>query len=292
MATARGGGSPGEMPGHEIGGLVDAAGSGVTIAEGTAVAVDPVVTCGTCSYCRTANPWHCMERGPLGGGMAEYISVPARNVHPLPTNLPVEAAAIVEPLAVGVRGANQCRISDGSRVLIIGAGTIGLLAVVAARAAGASTVFITARHQFQADMARSLGADEAFADAKAAKKAAAAAGGFTSIIETVGGEADTVRDAVLASSPGTTIVLLGVFTKNPEIPGIATVLTEVEIVGSICYGWRNGKSEFARGVELAGQHFETLAPLITHRFSLDETEDAFATAADKSTGSIKVHINP
>jgi (R,R)-butanediol dehydrogenase / meso-butanediol dehydrogenase / diacetyl reductase len=282
----------GESPGHEIGGVVDAVGDGAGLIEGTPVAVDPVITCGTCAYCRTANPWHCSGRQALGDGIAEYIRVPARNVHPLPPNLPAADAAIVEPLAVGVRGANQCRVTAGSRVLIIGAGTIGLLAIVAARAAGASQVFIAARHETQARMAKALGADDVFANSMDAKKAAAAGGGLTSIIETVGGAADTVREAVLASSPGTTICLLGVFMKDPEIPGVATVLTEVEIVGSICYGWRDGVSEFARAVELAGQHYDGIAPLITHRFPLSETTAAFATAHDKSTGSIKVQINP
>ena len=141
-------------------------------------------------------------------------------------------------------------------------------------------------------MARSLGADDVFANGGDAAKAARAGGGFTSIIETVGGEADTMREAVLSSSPGTAIVMLGVFQKDPKIPGVATVLTEVDIVGSICYGWRDGVHEFGRATELAGQYYEDIGPMITHRYALAETATAFATAHDKSTGSIKVQINP
>jgi hypothetical protein len=145
--------------GHEISGEVAAAGEGVThVSAGQPVAIEPVEVCRSCVYCYTGRAQLCPERKLLGtmlpGAFAGYILVPSHIVHPLPDGVDVEAGALVEPLAVSVHGLRQVALEFGERVVVLGAGSIGLLAVVAARALGAKEVFATARYPHQADMAR------------------------------------------------------------------------------------------------------------------------------------------
>lgn len=289
----RGGFAREGIPGHEVGGTVDATGEGVDIAPGTAVAIEPVHGCGTCRHCTERNPWHCRERQFFGGvphgGMAEYVSVPATCLHPLPAGIAPATGALAEPVAVGVRGIHQGRIRPGDQVVVLGAGTVGLVAIVVARAAGAE-VAITARHPAQREMARRLGAT-VFADVDEAAQGLRDTG-VACVIETVGGQATTIAEATRIASPGARVVLLGVFDGMPGLPALAVTLKEVELVGSICYGWHEGRREFAEAVELLGRHRESLEPLVTHRFSLDRAGEAFATAANKSTGSLKVQLVP
>lgn len=281
------------VPGHEIGGTIDAAGDGVTLAAGTPVAIEPVAGCGRCRHCTSRNPWHCRERQFFGGvphgGMAEYVAVPADCAHPLPAGVDAATGALAEPVAVAVRGIHQGGVGPGSRVVILGAGTVGLVTIAVARAAGAE-VAITARHGVQQGMARRLGAT-VFANADEAARELRGVD-IDCVIETVGGHATTIAEAVRLASPGARIVLLGVFEGQPGLPALALTLKEVELVGSICYGWHEGRREFAQAVTLLGQHRDALEQLVTHRFPLDRAAEAFATAADKATGSIKVHLVP
>ncbi len=94
--------------------------------------------------------------------MAEYLSVPADCLHVLPADLNKNVVALAEPMAVCVRGARRARIALGDRVAVLGAGTIGLLSVLAARESGASEVFVTARYPHQRALAESLGATRVF----------------------------------------------------------------------------------------------------------------------------------
>lgn len=281
------------IPGHEIGGTIDATGERTGLAPGTPVAVEPVAGCGECAHCTERNPWHCRQRQFFGGippgGMAEFIVVPEQCLHALPAGVSPPAGALAEPLAVATRGIHQGRVRSGENVVILGAGTVGLVTIIAARAAGAS-VFITARHPSQRAMAERLGAT-VFADAEEAQGALSGIE-VGCVIETVGGRAATISEAVQLASPGARIVVLGVFEGKPGIPALSLTLKEVELVGSICYGWHEGRREFAEAVELLGRQVELLEGLVTHRFPLERAAEAFSTAADKSTGSIKVQLRP
>ncbi|GAB4330813.1 MAG: L-idonate 5-dehydrogenase [Dehalococcoidia bacterium] len=281
------------IPGHEVGGTIDAVGEGVDLAPGTPVAIEPVAGCGHCRHCTRQNPWHCRERQFFGGvphgGMAEFMAVPAGCIHPLPEGVSASAGALAEPVAVAVRGIHQGRAGPGSSVVILGAGTVGLVTTVVARAAGAN-VFVTARHASQQAMAHRLGAT-VFASADEAVVALRGTD-IDCVIETVGGHASTIAEAMRLASPGARIVLLGVFEGEPGLPALALTLKEVELVGSICYGWHEGRREFAEAVELLGRHREALESLVTHQLPLEDALEAFATADDKSTGSIKVHLVP
>jgi threonine dehydrogenase-like Zn-dependent dehydrogenase len=285
----------GIRPGHEIAGLIDATGDDTVIETGTHVAVEPILGCGACHHCHVGRANLCGETRLFGialpGGLAEYVCVPETLVHRLPEDLDKSSAALSEPMAVCVRGARIGRVSMGDRVVIIGAGTIGLLSILTARHAGAGEVLITARHPHQQALARALGADRVF-DGAASLLAEVGDQHADVVVETVGGATDTLSEAVQIARTGGRIAVLGVFSGTPSIPGMPFFSKELTLAASNCYGREAELGDFALGAALATEHADLIRPLVTHTFSLDEVEKAFATAEDKSTRSIKVQIQP
>ncbi|MEQ8483631.1 MAG: alcohol dehydrogenase catalytic domain-containing protein [Pseudomonadales bacterium] len=299
LLYAHGNASVGVQPGHEVAGIVDALGDGLDGASGptlgSPVALEPLIGCGHCNACRRGRHNLCPSVRLCGftrpGGMAEYLVVPADAVHAVPDSLPAHIAALSEPMAVCVRGVRLARLSPGDRVAILGAGSIGLLAIVAARSAGASEVLITARHPHQQALARSLGADAVFADTRELLDAV----GDQHVdvtIETVGGHATTLADTIAVTRSGGRVVVLGVFEGMAQIPGFEFFRKELSLLASNCYGRECAHGDFAAAADLVGRERDRLAPLVTHRFKLDQIAEAFATAADKTTLSIKVQVQP
>jgi threonine dehydrogenase-like Zn-dependent dehydrogenase len=142
----------GQLIGHEFAG---------TTADGTAVAVEPLLGCGSCPACEQGDRSHCVQGIRLmglfeAGGMAEYVVAPAENLVELPTGLDISIASFVEPLAVALRGLDRARVSAADRVLVIGAGPIGL-AAVAALQGRAIACDVEARHPHQQQAAQKLG---------------------------------------------------------------------------------------------------------------------------------------
>ncbi len=290
--------APGMRLGHEISGEVAAVGEGVTgLSEGQPVAIEPVEVCRNCDFCRTGRPQLCANRKLLGtvipGALAEYVQVPSYLVHPLPEAVDFEVGALVEPLAVAVHGLRLVSLSVGERVAILGSGTIGLMAVVAARAMGASSVFTTARHQHQADAAMALGATQVIEANEGAVEALTAAFADRSpevVVETVGGSANTINEAITLVASGGRVSILGIFTGPVTMNATAAVLKEAQLVGSMTYGRPGPRSDYEVALEVAAAQADDLRSLITHRVSLADVESSYAIAADKSQKSIKVTV--
>lgn len=284
----------GMQPGHEIAGIVDAVGDDVEIPTGSHVAVEPLVGCGGCRHCGVGRQNLCLESEFIGvarpGGLSEYILVPDYLLHPLPAELPRASAALSEPMAVCVRGSRIAQIVLGDRVAIVGAGTIGLLSILTARAAGASEVLITARHPHQQELARTLGADRVYESAAALLDEVGDQYADV-VIETVGGETDTLAESIEIARSGGRISVLGLFQGSPQIPGMPFFFKELTLAVSNCYSREATISDFRLGCMLATEHADLIAPLVTHTFGLDQVAEAFATAEDKSTKSIKVQIH-
>jgi len=287
--------SRGVQPGHEVAGIIDAVGDGVTLASGTAVALEPVIGCGQCRYCRTGLHNLCTTVRLCGftrpGGMADFLTVPADALYAMPADLPPHIAALTEPMAVCVRGLRLARIDLGERVAILGAGSIGLLSILAARAAGAGEVLITARHPHQQALAHALGADAVFASGQALLDAVGPQH-VDVVIETVGGQASTLMESAQVARSGGRIVMLGVFSHGTTLPAFAFFQKELSLHASNCYGRECHQPDFGLATRLVAEHRDRLEPLVTHRFRLDQVAEAFATAADKSTHSIKVQVQP
>jgi threonine dehydrogenase-like Zn-dependent dehydrogenase len=285
----------GLLPGHEVGGVIDALGDGVKLPVGAAVAIEPQSFCGECYQCRTGNHNRCPKRILFGvtgrGGCAEWATVPDYAAYLLPDGVPPTAGPLVEPLAVVVRGLRRGRIESGQRVVILGAGTIGLLSLMGSRVAGAGEVLITARHPHQQHTAAALGADAVFDNVSALSDRLNGAP-VDCVIETVGGRASTLTDAVNLVRPGGVVLMLGVFDGPSQIPALDFSTKEVTMVGSNCYGRSGSHSDFGIALQLLRKNLKELDSLVTHRFALEQVNQAFATAADKNSGSIKVHLIP
>jgi len=283
-------GIPGMVPGHEIAGVVE---SGEGFAPGTPVAVQPTIPCGACPACRRGQAPVCPDLGMLGisrpGGLQEYIAVPAANVFPLPAGLPPSAGSLAEPLAVAVRALNRSGIEPGSRVLVLGAGAIGLVSLLVAGETAAE-VAITARYPHQHLMALSLGASAVHVPGSPELRAWARTNPIDLVIETVGGNADTLAEAVSVVRPGGAVVALGLFTADVPVSARKIVNQEVRLIGSVLYGHESGGSEFGDAVAMLERHARKLMELQTHSFPLDQANEAFARALDKRMGPIKVSI--
>jgi len=290
--------APSVCPGHEISGEVYEVGQAVDLHPGDRVAVEPLVVCRECVYCRTGDYQLCRRFRLLGamvdGGFAEYVRVPAYAAFPLPPGMDCEVGALTEPLAVAVHAVRLAPVRLGHRVLVLGGGTIGLVAVAAARAAGAGDVWSTVRHAHQARAAEALGATRVFTDPGDAGALAAAATEHPVdvVIETVGGRADTLNEALLHVRPGGTVAVLGVFSTMPALNALLLLMKEVRIVGSLTYGRPDPRADFEIALHLLGAEPERFRQLITHRVPLAEIGRGFALAGDKRAGSIKVAVTP
>ena len=290
----------GITPGHELAGTVAAVGGGVKhVKEGDLVGVEPLLRCGACLFCASGDYHVCDQRRLVGegidGGMAERANVPANTAYKAPPGVDAELGALAEPLACSVHGFNKVDLRGHQTVFIVGAGSIGLTAILAARANGADVV-VLARHPHQQQAALRLGATEVIGDDEAGEQRMDELMRQHAIdvaVETVGGQGDTLLTAQRVLRPKGKLVVLGVFTQ-PEvrINALHLALREIEIVGSMTYAASGGRADYQTALEVIADAADAARTLVTHRFALADVNDAFGTALDKSTRSLKVHINP
>lgn len=288
----------GFVPGHECAGEVAALGEGVTGFEpGDRVALELFTVCLRCEQCRSGNYHLCPSRKANGlnapGGLREYMTVPAYAMYRLPEGVDCELGALCEPLAVTVHGLRLADLRFGERVAVLGSGAIGLMAVAAAKAMGATWVGATARYPQQRAMAQAVGADAVFGDAPDdIAQLAAAARGADVVVETVGGHANTLQEAITVVGTAGRVCVLGAFTQPVTIHPITFFIKEVRLFGSNCYGRPGRRSDYELAIEIMRRNAETLRKLITHRFPLERVAEAYATADDKRSGAIKVQVTP
>jgi L-iditol 2-dehydrogenase len=285
---------PNLSPGHEFAGEIAALGEGVRGFEaGQRVAVEPIRSCRRCSYCTTGAYHLCPKRVLLGtfqpGGLAEYVVVPEYTLYALPEALDFELAALVEPLAVAVHGLHQVGLSYGERVVVLGAGSIGVMATLASRAMGAAEVLVTYRYEHQARAVEGAGATRTLPADQAASLAETKP---DVVVETVGGGAETLAQAIGMVRPGGRVSLLGLFTQSVAVPALTAMLNEVTIVGGITYCRPGRQSDFDAAMRIIEAGPERARGIISHRFPLKDAAEAFRTAADKASASVKVQVLP
>ena len=273
--------------GHEAAGVVEAVGAGVAhVAPGDLVAVNPSLPCGACAQCLAGRPIHCTEMRFLGSAMRfphvqgafrrSFTCEAARAVR-LPAGLSVERAAFAEPLSVCLHAAAQAGPLLGARVLVTGAGPIGVLCVAVARLAGAREIVATDLVAEPLAIARAMGAHRTIALAEepdALGAYAAGKGHFDHAFEASGAGAALVG-ALAAIRPGGTVVQVGV-GGEAAVPLSALVAREARLVGTFRF-----HGEFAHAVEvLAAGHLDP-SPLLTEVVPAAEAVRAFDLASDR-----------
>jgi threonine dehydrogenase-like Zn-dependent dehydrogenase len=260
--------------GHEMAGFLP---------DGTAVAVEPMAPCGSCPECRSG-AYNLCQLGPsmlIGtgrdGGMADECLVPLSAIVPLAAGVPVGDACLVEPLAVAVHGIRRGQVGPGDRVAVVGGGSIGQLSLVAAQAVGA-TVDLEARHDHQRAVAQGLGAGEV-------------TDRYDVVVESAGTESALLRSVELCR-PGGRIVLLGTYWDSATLPGLQIGMTEIDLVPASMYARVGSVRDVDVAAQLLADRPELARVIITHRFPLDGVREAFAAARDRSSGAIKVVLEP
>jgi len=276
--------------GHELVGRVEATASDVTrVSPGDPVVVEPNYSCGHCPLCREGNRNLCLSRTTIGinadGGFAELVRVPARCCWRATAGAASDALLLAEPLAVVVRAVGRGEPKPGETAAIVGAGTLGLLALQVLRARGAK-VMVTSRSRRRFALASQLGADATHATpegplADAARRFAGREG-VDLVVETAG-TAEAVTHALELVRPGGRVVLTGLPHEPTSVSFFSVVRREITLIGSMIY-----QDEFPEALRLVESGAVQTTPLITHRFGLDRIGEAFAAHADPS--SIKVAL--
>lgn len=235
---------PPVISGHELAGVVTAVGDAVTsVAVGDRVTVEPHYGCGVCRACREGAYNACASKQVLGtqswqGAFGEYIVVPEKTVVPLPDNVSFEQGALIEPIAVGVHAVRKAGVRLGDSVAILGAGPIGMGLLLAAKASGASSVYITDVSAYNRGIALKMGATQALnpAEENVAEAIVAATGGEGVDAVFLGVAVESVlNDALRMVRRRGTVSEVGMFSKPPRIDIHLVQNKELRILGSNMY---------------------------------------------------------
>jgi L-idonate 5-dehydrogenase len=281
--------------GHEIAGTVVAVGAEVTAVKvGDKAAVNPARPCRICRYCLMGLATQCLDvrffgsamRMPhVNGGFQQRLVAEERQCIRVPDDMPLEKAAFAEPLAVCLHAVERAGPVFGRRVLITGAGPIGLLALLAARHTGAGEVVVTDVTAPALAMARQLGADvtvDVATDPDALAPYKADKGAFDIVFEASGNPA-ALRQAIELVRPRGVLVLIGLGPEAP-LPLVSVVTKELDVRGTFRFD-----QEFATAVDaLASGRIDPM-PLLTETIPIADAVAAFELAGDRSR-ALKVQL--
>jgi len=276
--------------GHESSGIVEEVGSSVTtLKKGDRVTLEPGVPCRYCEYCKGGRYNLCpdvqfMATPPVDGSLTNYFVHPHDFCYKLPDNVSYDEGAMCEPLSVGVHACNRANITIGSKVLIMGAGPIGLMCLLAAKAAGASTIVLVDIKEDRLKVATQLGATGTI-NAASDVISELSSKGFAPIDVTIdcSGAEPAIKMAIRATKSGGVVVLVGLGPPEIKLPIVDAAVREVDIRGIFRYA-----NCYPKSLALIASGKVDVKPLITHHFELKDAIQAFTTARDMLGGAIKV----
>lgn len=276
-------------PGHEVSGTIAAVGERVTmLAPGDHVYLQPLIVCGRCFYCRRGRENLCEALVAVGahlpGGLARELVVPSVAARPVPAGMSLEAASLVEPATAAVHAVSRAGDLRQAAVVILGGGTIGLLVLAACAAVGAADIAVTDLSERKLEFARQAGAAVAVrAGGDAAERLKEALSHRPDAVFDCVASASTVRDATALVRKGGVVVVVGAGHGDAALSIAALQDDEVTVTGSAMYRL----DEFAQGERLV-EATGWIPDLVTARFPIHRSAEAFAAAGDAST--IKVQI--
>jgi threonine dehydrogenase-like Zn-dependent dehydrogenase len=259
--------------GHELAGVRS---------NGTPVSVEGMFGCEKCEFCLEGrnNLCHQATKMALGimqdGGMVEQFRVPSNKLIELPVGLDVTCASLVEPASVAWHGVRIGGTSPETRVAVVGGGSIGQLASVAAQSQYAGEVALEARYPHQQAIRERFGVGEPH--------------GLYDVVVEAAGSASAIQRCIEWAKPGATIVVLGVVSGPLDVPFRSLLTKELRLIASLSYCGHAGQREMRLAAEMLASRPEVASSLITHRFPLEDAAEAFRVAADRRSGAIKVAI--
>lgn len=280
------------IAGHEFAGEVAALGEGVEgFVVGERVTADPNIFCDYCYFCKINKNNHCLNFAAIGvtrsGAFAEYVTVPAKCVFPLPERLSFSEGAMAEPLACAVYGVQRSGIRPGAKVLIFGAGPIGLLLLSLFQVSGASEVIVVDISEKKLELARRKGAKEALqADGSEKKRLREIAPfGFEVVVDATG-IPEVMEKALDYLEPDGTFLLFGVAPRGASmrLEPYAVFRRDLHIVGSFAV-----KKTMQYALNLLGSGAVDVRDLISSRYPLERFGDALEEVLT-SKDRLKVQI--
>lgn len=281
--------------GHEFTGCVSEAGRNVKgISAGDRVAVQPVNFCGKCHYCRQGLTNVCTDKKFLGvmevnGSMAEYVCVPAGLAYKLPGNVNYIQGAMTEPLAVALRAVKRLRTPEDDTVLVVGAGTIGLLVLQVLKAKKVRKVLVSDINDFRLEAAEKLGADAVINplrdDMDRIILEETGGMGADAAIEAVG-TAPTVRQAMSALKTGGYCIWIGNSAKTIDVNMQEVVTRELNVSGTYIYT----HGEFGEALDLLAEGSIDAEAVVSKVITLEEAPAMFNKLARDSGSLIKAVI--
>ena len=264
--------------GHECSGTIVAVGEGVNPSRiGERVAIEPQKPCRNCNYCMTGRYNLCPKMEfyatpPIDGAFCEYVIIENDFAFKVPDNMSDEAAALLEPLSVGIAAAEKANLRQGQTVLIAGSGPIGVIAAQVCRAYGARDVVVTDLNEERRKLALKFGATRVF-DPRDKEFAGVTADVFIDAT----GATPAVTDGISRTNPGGTVVLVGSADVIPvSVPEIA--MREVVVTGTFRYTgtWPIAISMYERGAI-------QLDSLVTDKYGLDQVAEALNATPSPAT---------
>ena len=275
--------------GHEASGVVVDVGASVTrLAVGQRVSVEPGVPDFSCGQCLAGRYNLCEDMQfyatpPVDGAFAELVTVHEQFAHPVPDTLSDDAAALLEPLSVGLWACRKGEVGAGTRVLVTGAGPVGLVAMQAALALGASSVTVTDVNPHRLALARELGATDTL-DVSATP--VSASGSAVDVLLECSGHPAATADAIRAVAPAGRVVLVGMGGDEMTLPVSRIQERELTVTGTFRYA-----HTWPAAIALAASGRVQLDRLVTGHYGLDQVRDAL-TAARTDARTIKPIVRP
>ncbi|MDQ0314982.1 zinc-dependent alcohol dehydrogenase [Amorphus orientalis] len=280
----------GEVIGHEFSGEVMEVGRNVSdIKPGDLVAAAPLKGCGRCAPCRAGEPAWCEQQMELiGGGYAEYAALTARQVRRLPADVSLADGALAEPLAVALHGLRRARVAPGERVVVVGAGAIGLAVVFWARRLGAGAVVAVDLHDHQRDRAGELGAtDFVTSGPEMRERIEKACGGLPDVVFECVGKVGLIDHCIDLVRPRGRVCVLGLCTGVDRLDSFRAISKEVDVIMSVFFDM----NEFAMSIEALDVGRYCPQTLVSDVVELSDAPEAFEALRQRTT-QCKVLIAP
>jgi L-iditol 2-dehydrogenase len=286
--------------GHEAAGVVERTGRNVAgFTPGDRICFDSTVYCNQCPACKQGQYNRCVKRQVLGvsipefkrhGAFAEFVAVPHWICAKLPDHMSFVQAALLEPASIGTHAAHRPPLSQGDTIVVVGAGTIGLFILQAARIRGAGTIIASDVNEFRLDLARQVGADvrlnPARVDLKEEIDRRTAGRGADVVFEAVG-FSETFRQAISLTRMGGCLVAVGNLQKEAQFNLQELVSRELTFTGSYA-----SAGEFRACIDLIASGKINVGPLISEVLPLSEGAAAFKRLLDGKENLLKIVLEP
>jgi L-iditol 2-dehydrogenase len=271
--------------GHEFAGVTS---------DGQRVAIDPAVPCGHCEFCEHGHPNLCENlifagHGTTDGAMREWLPWKERSLFPIPDSLSDDDGAMLEPLGVAIHTVDLGKIKPGMSVGVFGCGPIGLLIIQLARLSGAANIIATDLLPHRLEAAKRYGASQAYFaedDSRLSQIRAATEGRGVHVAFDAAGVQEAIDDAFAAVRPGGKVILAGI----PEDDRTSFSASVARRKGLTIKLVRRMKHTYPRAIELVSKGLVDVRSLVTHRFPLEQSAEAFQVAQRREGLKIIIEV--